>query len=153
LLYDFTNIVEHFDTKEIKVKDVTNEYIDLEARIYNKQRLEKRYLNLLENASTLSEMLTIEKKVAEVREEVEQAEGKLQYLKRKVSYSQIDVEFYKQYNVTPTFSDEITAGFTNGWGYLKWSAIGLTNLWPFLLIAIGIWLFVKEKKRFKTVQN
>ncbi len=138
--------VQHFDAKEIRVTDVTSEYIDLQARINNKEVLEQRFLNLLDKTDSIEELLRIEKKVAEVREEIERAEARLNYLSRKVSYSEVNVEFYKSLEVAPTFGAEISAGFRNGWEYLKNIAIGLANVWPFLLALLVGWLLIRERK-------
>ncbi len=53
--------LKHFDRKEISAEDVTEEYVDVEARLKAKRLLEKRYLELLNKATKVSEMLEIER--------------------------------------------------------------------------------------------
>ena len=48
-----SNYVSFFDTKRITSRDVTEEFIDLEARLKVKLTLEKRYLELLSKAKNL----------------------------------------------------------------------------------------------------
>ncbi|MFZ6053268.1 DUF4349 domain-containing protein [Halocola ammonii] len=61
LLSDATQGVDKFDRKEIEVKDVTEEFLDVEARLKTKKELENRYLALLEKANNVSEILEIER--------------------------------------------------------------------------------------------
>ena len=49
--------VPYFDQKTISRQDVTEEFVDLEARLKAKRELEKRYLELLKQARTVKEML------------------------------------------------------------------------------------------------
>ena len=56
--------VSHFDKKEISQQDVTEEYVDIEARMNAKKKLEARYIQLLTKANKVSEMLEIEKQLA-----------------------------------------------------------------------------------------
>ncbi|TBN04010.1 DUF4349 domain-containing protein [Hyunsoonleella flava] len=87
--------VSYFDSKRISAKDVTEEFIDLEARLKAKQTLEKRYLDLLEKAKNVKEILEIERELSNIREEIEAKQGRLKYLQNKVSLSTIEIEFYK----------------------------------------------------------
>ena len=47
LLNEITIGVTKFDRKEITVKDVTEEFLDVEARLKTKKELENRYLEIL----------------------------------------------------------------------------------------------------------
>ncbi len=53
--------VEKIDNKEINVKDVTEEFLDISARLKTKKELENRYLAILKSATKVSEILEIEK--------------------------------------------------------------------------------------------
>ncbi len=150
LISDVAGDVEKFEVKEILVKDVTSEYIDLQSRINNKKVLEKRFLKLLDKAVKIDEILDIERKIAQVREDIEKAEGRLSYLSGKVRYSQINIEYYKINYVAPTFSAEISSGFVNGWSYIKEFVVGIVNVWPFLLLFLIGWLMIRERKLFLT---
>jgi len=51
LLTDATKGVNRFDNKEIEVKDVTEEFLDIQARLKTKKELETRYLELLKKVN------------------------------------------------------------------------------------------------------
>jgi len=72
-------------------QDVTEEWVDLEARIANKKAEEKSILALLERKGELEDILQVQREVFRVRGEVEQMEGRLRYLKNQVSLSTITV--------------------------------------------------------------
>lgn len=57
LLSDATQGVEKFESKEINVKDVTEEFLDIEARLKTKKELEQRFIELLKEAKNVSEIL------------------------------------------------------------------------------------------------
>jgi hypothetical protein len=71
--------------------DVTEECIDLEARISNQKAEEKSLLALLQRKGELSDILEIQREIFRVRGEIERLEGRLRYLKDQVSLSTISV--------------------------------------------------------------
>ncbi|MCX8192148.1 MAG: DUF4349 domain-containing protein [Nitrososphaerales archaeon] len=81
------------ELKDSKVssQDVTEKYIDLEARLKNAQRQEQRLLQLLDRAQKVDEMLRIEQELTRVREQIELYMSQLRYLERRVEYSTITI--------------------------------------------------------------
>lgn len=68
-------------SRQTDAQDVTEQYIDLNARRRNKQRMEERVLKLLaERPGEIREVLEFESQLARIREEIESVEGKLRYL-------------------------------------------------------------------------
>lgn len=73
-------------------QDVTEEFVDLQARIANKRRLEKRILELLEKSGdAIKDVIEVERELARVRGEIEQMEGRLRYLTDRTDLTTIDV--------------------------------------------------------------
>jgi uncharacterized coiled-coil protein SlyX len=77
--------------KKIYTTDVTEEYIDLEARIKNLARQEIRLQELLNKANKVEELLKIEKEIERVRGEMDSLTGRLNYLKKSVDYSTVNL--------------------------------------------------------------
>jgi hypothetical protein len=71
--------------------DVTEEYIDLEARLHNLEVTEAQYQELMDQAETVEEILKVQDALSRVRTEIERIEGRLQYLERTTSMSLIEV--------------------------------------------------------------
>ncbi len=75
-------------------EDVTEQFIDLEARLRSALREEQSLLSLLERADTVSNILTIERELARVRSEIERLQGQLNYLSRRVDLATISVALF-----------------------------------------------------------
>ena len=138
LLSDATKGVTKFDSKNIEVLDVTEEFLDIQARLKTKKELESRYLELLKKANNVTEMLEVEKQVGQLRSEIESVEGRLKYLESKVSFSTLTMSFYQTVPYENEFGNEFKDGFVNGWENLILFFVFLTNIWPFILLVIGL---------------
>lgn len=74
-----------------EVQDVTEEFIDVEARLRNLKRSEEHLLELLKRTGKVSELLNVERELSNRRSEIERLEGRLRYLKQRVAFSTINV--------------------------------------------------------------
>lgn len=151
--------VTYFDERTISQKDVTEEFVDLTARLKSKRALENRYLALLTKANDVKEMLEIERALAQIREEIEAKEGRLNYLNDQVSLSTIYIHFYKvtaDRGVTQSYGSKMSNAFKSGWNGISIFFLGLLHIWPFLiLLGIGIFLlrrWVKRRKKQKVIK-
>ncbi|TMJ93576.1 MAG: DUF4349 domain-containing protein [Actinobacteria bacterium] len=59
-------------TANVDTKDVTDQFVDLQARLAAKQSEEQRYLALLNRANTIDEILKVDAAITNVRTQVEQ---------------------------------------------------------------------------------
>ena len=108
----------------IDSQDVTQEYVDLEARIANKQEEEKRLLkHLSDSTGKLEDILAVERELTRVRGEVEQMQGRLRYLANVTSLSTVTIiatEFrYYTPPVSPTFGTQVGRTFHTSYEALK----------------------------------
>ena len=143
--------VEYFDTKTVTATDVTEEFVDLEARLKAKRTLEVRYLELLQKANNVKEVLEIEKELSSIREEIEAKEGRLKYLQSRVAFSTISIEFYKvtsESGVTVGYGTKIWNALKSGFNGLSYFFLGLLTIWPFLLI-LGLIVYLVKRKFFR----
>jgi len=146
--------IAHFERRNINVVDVTGEFIDVESRIKSKKEMEARYLQLLQQARTVTEMLEIERQLGSLREEIESAQARLNGMSDRISYSTLYLEFYtpvESYEYTedePGFWSRSGQAFTIGWSRVLNFFIRLFMLWPWLLvITVAIVAFRKQVKR------
>lgn len=149
------NNVKFFDEKRISSKDVTEEFIDLEARLKAKQTLEKRYLDLLIKAKNVKEILEIERELSKIREEIESQQGRLKYLQNRVSLSTLNVDFYKvtsETGITISYGTKMWNAIRSGFNGISMFFLGLLQIWPFLLILIitTLWFRKWYKKKNKS---
>ena len=139
--------VDFFDTKRISSRDVTEEFIDVEARLKAKKTLEKRYLELLSKAKNVKEILDIERELSEIREEIEAKQGHLKYLKNKVSLSTINIEFYKltaENGVTVSYGIKMWNAIKSGFNGISLFFLGILHIWPFIIILIIVFFLGKR---------
>jgi len=115
-----------------EARDVTEEYVDLEARLRNLEATEEQYLTLLEEAGTVGEMLEVQEALWNVRWEIERIEGRVRYLERTSEMSLINVEL------------EETEGLAESWsasGAFRSAVRGLTAFGR-ALATVAVWLVV-----------
>jgi Domain of unknown function (DUF4349) len=144
---------EKTDSKSVNVQDVTEEYIDVEARLKTKKELESRYREILKQAHTVTDILSVESNLNNVRAEIESMEGRLKYLMSQISFSTLNLNFYQKINTDYGFAGKLAGGLGNGWANFLGFFIGLTNIWPFLILIGGVvWLFIRWKRRRKPIQ-
>lgn len=146
--------VSYFEEKTISQRDVTEEFVDLNARLKAKRTLEKRYLELLSKAKNVKEMLEIERELSKIREEIEAREGRLQYLQSQVSESTISIYFYKvtsERGVTVSYGRKMINALKNGWNGVSEFFLGLLHTWPFIILVVfGVFIirrWIKKRKK------
>jgi hypothetical protein len=72
-------------------EDITQQYIDLKARLDNLQKQEQRLLEILSMATTVDDILKVEDELARVRGDIESLQGQINYLEHNVEMSLISV--------------------------------------------------------------
>lgn len=139
-LAQLEKIADKIESKNISVNDVTEQFIDLQARIKTKKEVEARYIELLNKANNVSEVLQIEQEIGNIRTTIESAEGRLQYLTNQVAFSTIEVEFYIS-SPQAGFWKKMGNAFKNGWDGFLTLLIGIVNLWAVILfVVLVIWI-------------
>ncbi|NIM45088.1 MAG: DUF4349 domain-containing protein [Nitrososphaeria archaeon] len=106
--------------KEVLGKDVTEQYIDLEARLNNAKSEEERLLAILEKATEVKDILLIEKELMRVRETIERLTGQLQYLESRVAYSTISI-YLEETSKPPLISDVKAVDIATTRAAIKWT--------------------------------
>ena len=72
-------------------QDVTEEFIDLEARIKTQKALEVQFLEIMRQAYKVADALEVQRQIADVRTEIEKLEGRKRFLENRASLSTITV--------------------------------------------------------------
>lgn len=142
------------EEKKLSTDDVTAEHADVAARLQTKRAVAQQYAALLTKAQKIKDILDIEEKLGEVREEIEATEGRLKTLNNQVAYSTIELTLYQPLPQSipdaPVVSlgSRVVEAFYDGWQLLTSLLVGAINLWPLLLLgAGGWWLWLRRKSR------
>ena len=147
----------YLDSKNIASEDVTTEYIDVAARLKAKKAVEARYLDLLKQAKTVKDIITVEEQLRHIREEIESSEARLIYINRQTSYSTIHLQYYQTIAATSSpetsFAVRIRNALQGGWDLLLALFIGLLHLWPlFLVVPVAIYYLRKFFRKYPPVR-
>ncbi len=81
--------------EKVTGQDVTEEYLDLEARIRTQKAVETQFLDLIKETKTVAEALEVRKQLGEVRGEIERLEGRRRFLENQSSLSTITVNLHR----------------------------------------------------------
>ncbi|UGV40697.1 DUF4349 domain-containing protein [Methanococcoides orientis] len=130
--------------------DVTEEYIDVEARLSNMEKQEQRLQEILEMATTVEEVLEVEKELGRVRGEIESLTGRLNYLNDRIDFSTISVSVSEPRNITHSWglrdalSDSVRGFIASVNGIIIFIGIALPIL-IFVTIVGSAAIFVKRR--------
>ncbi|HUV79710.1 MAG TPA: DUF4349 domain-containing protein [Candidatus Bathyarchaeia archaeon] len=130
-------------SKHISGEDVTEEYIDLTARLNNSKRQEKRLLEILDMANNTKEVLEVEREIWRVRDDIERLTGRINYLDNRVELATISVSLYEPEPITHSWGirDALSAAFEGFVSVIRGLIILAGYALP-LLILVGLgWLF------------
>jgi hypothetical protein len=77
--------------EKVSGQDVSEEYLDLEARLRTKKALEAQFLEIMKQARQVSEALEVQSQLADVRTEIERLEGRRRFIENQSALSTITV--------------------------------------------------------------
>ena len=79
------------DSGAVKIsgQDVSEEYLDLEARLRTKKALEAQFLEIMKQARKVQDALDVQSQLADVRTEIERLEGRRRFLENQAALSTI----------------------------------------------------------------
>ena len=131
------------EQRESHADDVTEEYVDLEARLKNKQQLEARLLELVaKRGDDIKDVLALEAELARVREEIERMQGRLRYLTDRVDLTTIEISAYERRDyqppLAPTFAARIQQTFADSIGLMR----QLGEAWVLAIVGLAPWLLL-----------
>lgn len=92
VMADLRRLAVDVTDEETSAKDVTEEYVDLSAKLKNLEATEEQYLKMMEKAEIVEDMLDIQRELSRTRGEIEQTKGRMQYLEQTSATSLIRVQ-------------------------------------------------------------
>ena len=133
------------DNESVEVRDVTREYIDVDAHLRNARAEEAQYLQILKRATTIKDTLDVTEKLSDVRGRIEQLQGEMNYLSSQIAMSTLEISLHAE-------ADAEVAGIH--WRPLRQAKVALSEMlsgladWADSVIAfiinlplILVWLF------------
>lgn len=153
-----TNGTEKINERKVTSQDVTAEVVDMRSRIEAKRQVRSRYMDLLNQAKNMEDILRVQSVINEVQEQIESATGRVEYLGHASVFSTIHLTFYQVLNATapetdkPTFGLKISEAFKNGSNWFGDVFVGLVSVWPLFLIIITAIIIYKRSNIRKPKQ-
>lgn len=126
--------------ESVKGQDVTQEFIDIEARLKAQQALEAQFTEIMKRANTVEDALEVQRQLAVVRGEIEKIEGRKRFLENQSSLSTIKLRIRTPAVISaggPGFFTRLTDSINTGLDSALDFILGLITLliaaFPFLL--------------------
>jgi hypothetical protein len=151
---------EKINERKITSQDVTSEYVDTRSRIEAKKQVRLRYMDLLNQAKNMEEILNVQSEINGIQEEIESATGRVEFLGHSSAYSTINLTYYQvlnsaakdEENKTPVFGTRVATAFKTGWGWIVDLFVGLVSIWPLFLLVFVVYVIYKRTQPFKSKQ-
>jgi hypothetical protein len=138
----------------VAAQDVSEEFVDLTARVANGRRLEDRLVELLRTRTgKLQDVLQVERELAREREEIERMEGRLRFLKTRAQLSTLSVNLFEPAPIITSHPGEgvLAEAFKTAWrnfvGLLAAAIASLGVVVPVVVFGWGAWIMVKRNRR------
>ena len=134
-----TNVPEQKATGQ----DVTEEFIDLEARIKTQKALEAQFLGIMRQANSVEDALEVQRQIAEVRTEIERLEGRKRFIENRSSLATITVNIQAPKPVLVTTTTGFGRNLRDAISESVDMASGLLLFFVrFLIVMFPVFLFV-----------
>ena len=154
-------------TSNETIDDVTTQYVDTESHIKALEIEQERLLELLSKADTMEDILTIEKRLTNVRYELENFTSQLRVLDNQVTYATVRIYITEVQEYTPVIEEEPTTWerIRDGFGdsienitegireFVIWFLVNSPFLVIWAAILTGIYLAVRKKFIRKPVKK
>ena len=143
---EISNVISRNDN----VTDVTLQYVDMQSHKEALKTEQTRLLELLEQAESVEDIITIESRLSEVRYQIESMESQLRTMDNQVSYSTVYLYIDEVARLTPvkeqTTWEKISTGFSESLYHvgsgIKNFFIGILINLPYLVLWAVILLIV-----------
>lgn len=143
--------------RSLKAEDVSNQLVDLQARLKNLRQTEVQLQEILKQTGSVGDVLKVTQELSRIREAIEQIDAQLTNLKNQVAYSTIQITLSSEIATIHPKSD-LGTQIQNTWNSATNSlvdvSIGLLKLaiWllvycPYWLIPLAIYLFLRHRRR------
>lgn len=145
--------------------DITNQYYDSQGRLQTLEAEEKRYLEILNQAKTVDDVLKVENALSNIRQQIEQLKGQLKLWNNQVDYSTVNLQLvtYSSPNVEisnpwqpiswrntwKATQNAFLKTISSAWNALNYLVVGLGYVFPYLFLGFLGWVIYRiwKKKR------
>lgn len=145
--------------------DITNQYYDSQGRLQTLEAEEKRYLEILNQAKTVDDVLKVENALGNIRQQIEQLKGQLKLWNNQVDYSTVNLQLVTYSspsieisnpwqpvswrNTWKAAQNAFLKTISSAWNALNYLVVGLGYVFPYLFLGFLGWVIYRiwSKKR------
>lgn len=165
LIGKIKSLAKLVEREDINGREVTEEYIDLQADLMHNQAVEAQYLELLKRAQKVEEIIAVREKLDQVQGEIERLKGRMRYLDNQTEMSTINVNISNEAQISlpaekwqpyVIFKEAVKNLIISLQGFVNFIIVAffwLISIIPYLLILGLIYLIVRliyrKSKRLK----
>lgn len=122
-------------SRTLTTEDVSNQLVDLQARMSNARKSEEALKQLMERSGNIADVLEVSRELSNVRQSIEQMAAQQKSLQTQVSYSTIRLSMQSAIASAPD-QPAAAAQLTNAWKSATHSVGAFTTD----LLQLGLWL-------------
>jgi Domain of unknown function (DUF4349) len=134
--------------KKVTSEDVTMELVDTKSKLETKKEVRERYLELLKQAHSMKDIITVQNEINDIQEQMDQASGRIAWLGHSSAYSTINLRFYQvldggvREDPSPTFFHQLKDAVVEGWKGLSSLLLGMMSVWPLWIALLfgAVWI-------------
>ncbi len=141
-------------SQSTNANDVTEQVIDLDARLKNLKVEEAQLRELMKRAVKISDVLAVGQELSRVRGEIESMDAQLTYLKRQAAKATLTVSMSEPAPVVSPggaswgFSEAITNGIRGAVAVVNTIIVAVIALAPvWIVLGIMLWVFMARRRR------
>jgi hypothetical protein len=127
----------------VKGEDVTEEFVDIEARLKAKKLLETQIMEIMKRSNSVEDALSVQKELGTVRGEIEQIEGRKRFLENQSSLSTITLRIQTPTALTGNstrffyrLGEAFSTGYNAALTFILFLVTLLIAVLPFLLLVV-----------------
>ncbi len=151
------------DTKTIERKittdDVSTQMVDVRSRAESKKQVRLKYLEFMKQSKNMTEVIQVQKEIDGIQAEIEAAFNHIDYLSHQSAFSTINLIFFqpitgfKPVDENPGFFTRVSFAFRSGVSWVADVFVGLTAIWPFILLLIIALVAWKKSKIHRPIRQ
>jgi len=154
-----TGLAKRVSNQQVQGQDVTEEYVDLGAKLRNYYVTETQLLKIMNRAGKIPEVLGVLNELSRIREEIETTKGRMAYLEKSSQYSTIAVQLAlseEMLPIPPANRWQPKYVFLTAWRSVTGTLRAISYLIIWLMTYAVIWLpvllffwWLKRRKKSK----
>jgi hypothetical protein len=131
------------ESRQTHAQDVTEAFVDLQARLINKREIERRIVRLLEDhGGDIKDVLSVEAELGRVREEIERTEARLNYLSNQTELTTVTITAREQQAYVPPQAPTFVTRIGQVWAVSIRTMLQVGQGFVLFAVAAGPWLFL-----------